>query len=191
MAALRVRDVQRGKKGISLQVTRTYCRHSKSVRNRTKGGKSRTVPLGEGMTEFLEKLALGKDPEAPLLWNAWNECEQQTKFTKHFKRALKEAGVRVIRIHDLRHTYAVHFLEEDGEMFDLQNILGHQSQRLTERYSHFSQEMSERSRGLVDHGCSAPVLTVIDGGKPNGMLPRRCPENRQRPLREGGVIRSR
>lgn len=187
MCALRVQDVVRGPNGFYLKVARTFCRYTKSTRNRTKGGRSRMLPLGAGMSLWLESLMRGKDPEAPLVWDSLEECKHQTKFHKHFRKALKGAQVRSIRVHDLRHTFAVHFLESGGHLYDLQKLLGHQSQRLTERYSHFSLAMSERARGLVDHGSSnQPVLTVYDGGVPNTMLPKRYPkqEIREKPTPE-------
>jgi len=56
--------------------------------------------------------------------------------------------------------------------------LGPHSIQLTERYSHFSAAMSDRSRGLVDHHGNPrvlqPKLTVIDGGVRSEMS-HKCP----------------
>jgi len=194
MAALRPRDLIRGSSGFYLQISRTYCKLSQQVQNRTKGKRSRMLPLGPGMSEFVASLARGRDPEGPLFWGAWSECRHPTKFRKRFIKALKGAGVRGVRIHDLRHTFAVHFLEGGGHLYDLQKLLGHQSMRLTERYSHFSLAMNERARGLVDHG-AASGLTVVDGGKRVEVLPKRD-TNAELSLRtkekapQGSVVRS-
>lgn len=169
MRALRPQDLIRGPHGYYLQVGRSYCKHTGQILNRTKGRRSRMIPLGQGMSEFLLMESQGKQPDAPLLWEDWTECRYPNKFRDRFNRALKEAKVRRIRVHDLRHSFAVHFLERGGHLYDLQKLLGHQSLRLTERYSHFSAAMTERSRGLVDHGTGASI-TVIDGGQRNETL---------------------
>ena len=58
-------------------------------------------------------------------------------FKKIFKRMTLEAGVKLIRFHDLRHTFASNFLMSGGNIYDLQKILGHSSVQITERYTHF------------------------------------------------------
>lgn len=67
-----------------------------------------------------------------------------------------------VLLSNARHTFAVHFLENGGDLYDLQNILGHKSIRLTERYLHYSKKMLERSRGVVDHHGQAPKLVVVE-----------------------------
>jgi site-specific recombinase XerD len=156
MRAMRIQDFVEGPRGSFLIIQRSYCRHSKQIRERTKGGRSRMIPLGKWFAEYLKSIATGKTADAPLVWKDWNEGMWNCKFRKHFECALKRAKVTRIRIHDLRHTFAVHFLENGGHIYDLQKLLGHQSTRLTERYSHFSRQMSERSRGIVEHGSFSP-----------------------------------
>jgi integrase len=180
MKGLRVQDIVRGPNGMYLKVSRTYCRYSKKVLERTKGKRSRMIPLGAGLSQMLLEEGRGKKPDAPLLWSNWEEGGFATKFRKHFWDAMEASGVHRVRIHDLRHTFAVHFLERGGQIFDLQKLLGHHSIRLTERYSHFSEAMSERSRGLVDHHAGVekniPNFAVIDGGERNEMS-HKCPTN--------------
>lgn len=179
MAALQVRDLVTTAEGGRLSISRTYCRHSGEIKNRTKGRKSRSLPLGVGMFRLLSACIAGKDRNNSLLWESIEEFRHPTKFRNHFVRALEETKVRPIRIHDLRHTFAVHFLENGGQLYDLQKLLGHHSVRLTERYSHFSNAMSERARGLVDHHGSPSnprALTVIDGGV-RSALSHKCPTN--------------
>ncbi len=168
MVALQIQDVIRTNDSARLRVSRTYDKHTYTIRDRTKGNRSRMIPLGHGMATFLLGEGKSKKPNDPLLWKDWLECKHATKFNQRFWSALAQAKVHRIRVHDLRHTFAVHFLEQGGQLYDLQKLLGHSTIRLTERYSHFSQAMSERARGLVDHhaeaGNNQRALTVIDGG---------------------------
>lgn len=43
-----------------------------------------------------------------------------------------------VRFHDLRHTFASHWVMKSGDLFKLQKILGHQSVQMTMRYAHLA-----------------------------------------------------
>jgi integrase len=45
-----------------------------------------------------------------------------------------------VRFHDLRHTFASHWVTKGGDLFKLQKILGHQSVQMTMRYAHLAPE---------------------------------------------------
>jgi site-specific recombinase XerD len=73
----------------------------------------------------------------------------------HFERDMKEACVKRIRWHDLRHTFASHFVMRGGSLYDLQKLLGHRDLRTTERYAHL----------MPEHVASKTELVAIDGGR--------------------------
>ena len=45
-----------------------------------------------------------------------------------------------IVFHDLRHTFASHWMSKGGDLFRLQRILGHKSPTMTNRYAHLAPE---------------------------------------------------
>ena len=58
---------------------------------------------------------------------------------RDFQRSQKRAGFsRLIRFHDLRHTFASHFMMNGGNIYDLQKILGHTTLEMTQLYAHMS-----------------------------------------------------
>ena len=68
-------------------------------------------------------------------------------FAERFHGVLDAAGfprrtggkqVHYIRFHDLRHTFASHWMANGGDRFKLQRILGHKSIEMTLRYAHLS-----------------------------------------------------
>lgn len=69
-------------------------------------------------------------------------------FQEGFHRVLKRARFpmierggkerRYIRFHDLRHTFASHWVMKGGDLFKLQKILGHKTVQMTMRYAHLA-----------------------------------------------------
>ncbi|WP_428898437.1 Site-specific recombinase XerD [Parelusimicrobium proximum] len=112
----------------------------------TKSGKPREIPLIPSLiTVFMQ---LGPKP----VGKVFDITEVQLKFS--FKKALMMCGVEQFRFHDLRHTYASHFIMRDGSLADLQKILGHSSMNLTLRYAHLSRQhmtnTAQRMEGLIN-----------------------------------------
>lgn len=67
-----------------------------------------------------------------------------------FNAAVKRAGIRNFRFHDLRHTFASHMVMRGCSMKELQEILGHKNITMTMRYAHLSQEHKRKAVGLID-----------------------------------------
>ncbi len=61
----------------------------------------------------------------------------QTFIVRRFTPACKEAGIKGLRWHDLRHTCASRALRNGARLEEVQQLLGHTSIVMTERYSHW------------------------------------------------------
>ena len=48
------------------------------------------------------------------------------------------AGIEDFRFHDLRHTFASHFIMRGGDLLTLKEILGHSSLKMVQRYTHLA-----------------------------------------------------
>jgi integrase len=64
-----------------------------------------------------------------------------------FASALTRAGIEGFRFHDLRHTFASHYMMRGGQLYDLKEILGHSDIEMTARYAHLSPAPPSRWRG--------------------------------------------
>ena len=93
--------------------------------------KGRTLRLDEHV--FLSPMGFRLDERN--LETAWHQ-------------ALKDSGIRKIRLHDLRHTFASQLIEQGAHPKYIQEQLGHSSITMTmDTYGHL---FPNRNRGLVD-----------------------------------------
>lgn len=130
-----------------LTVDRQFIEAANQVRFQTKGRRIRHVALIPEVTEALypilkEGLVFQKPDGSPLTPN------YVRKFV--LPRLCKQAGVKDIGPHGLRHTFSAHYLMEGGTLWDLAKILDHSTTRVTEeRYGHFDLEHVRRRMNVV------------------------------------------
>jgi integrase len=67
----------------------------------------------------------------------------RTKLSRRFKEACAEAGVRVVRFHDLRHTFATRLAASGQPMRTIQEFLGHADAKTTQIYPHYAPSAHE------------------------------------------------
>jgi len=83
-----------------------------------------------------------------------------TKVTRRFQRACRDAGVRVVRFHDLRHTFATRLAATGQPIRSLQEFLGHADLKTTQIYAHYAPSAHEVE--MVN--AAFPGLRVPDRG---------------------------
>ena len=72
---------------------------------------------------------------------------------RDFRKFLELAEIKNnFRFHDLRHTFASHFMMNGGNIYDLQKILGHTSLEMTQRYAHLAPEHLVHASNVVSFG---------------------------------------
>lgn len=106
-----------------------------------KGNKQRFIPLGLKSQKYLIKY-LAMRPN-----NNYNQLFLTKSFTpikqgtidKEFKKLKKVFFNRRIYPHLLRHTFATRYLENGGNIYALQQILGHTSLDMVKKYVHLTQ----------------------------------------------------
>ena len=82
----------------------------------------------------------------------------QNLLRRHFYPALRRAGLRSIRFHDLRHTYASILIAQGENIKFIQSQLGHGSIQVTlDRYGHLMPE--------IQHGVSERLEETVFGSK--------------------------
>ena len=85
----------------------------------------------------------------------------RSKVTKRFKAACRDAGVRPVRFHDLRHTFGTRLAASGESMRTIQEFLGHADSKTTQIYTHYAP--SEHEVEMVNRAF-APSATGNNSG---------------------------
>lgn len=104
-----------------------------------KGNKQRVVPLGMNTRKFLFRY-LSRRPGCAATDRVFlmSNLEPVTDGTlrQMFRKLKQRSGIPRLRAHLLRHTFATRYLENGGDMYALQQILGHTSLEMVKKYVH-------------------------------------------------------
>ena len=116
----------------------------------TKNGEDRVVDLNDIAFEALNGLPVRIDGRLfPFADDA--------AVSRAFRRAIERAGIKDFKLHDLRHTFASHQVMVAGTTGrGLQALLGHKDARMTQRYSHLSQQYLRDAVNRVQLGAKQP-----------------------------------
>lgn len=96
----------------------------------SKSGKPREIPMASQLQD--ELLNLGPK-ESGIIFPL-----PVIMLRRFFDRTLKAANISGFRFHDLRHTFASHYIMRTHDLPALQGILGHSTPAMTMRYAHLS-----------------------------------------------------
>jgi site-specific recombinase XerD len=127
-------------------VRRAYCSVSKAIRETTKSGKERVIPINGSLHETLvhaRTQITGQLQESRLVIEGfpWGSI------TRLMQSLCKRAGVKVISIHGFRHSFASNLVMAGVPLYDVQALLGHSDFRVTQMYAHLS---PDHLRGVTE-----------------------------------------
>jgi len=133
----------------------------------SKGGKSRRVPLPDLTLYFLRKhWATHRNSTLIFPRQSGSAIDRQTTsitldcggVQKAIKMAISDCGIlRLITIRSLRHSYATHLLEKGVDLRQIQSIMGHESPKTTERYTHLTNVTQQNARQQI-----ASLINTLD-----------------------------
>lgn len=108
----------------------------------TKGNKERYTLLSDAALNALRIYYKEYMPKVYLFEGQGKREHLSERSIQHvFERAVKAAGIRkTISLHGLRHSFATHLLESGVDLRYIQTLLGHNSSKTTEIYTHVSKK---------------------------------------------------
>lgn len=118
----------------------------------TKNNEPRRVPIDTGLLhEFSDHRSRIKNEE--LVFPSYDRDGNVVPLNDvkvGFGRILRDASIENFRFHDLRHTFASHYMMSGGNLYTLAKILGHKDFKMTQRYADLSPDFIDRERARMD-----------------------------------------
>jgi len=122
---------------------------AKKIRvEKTKSGKTRFININTPLLEELLKLR-ERNGQSPFVFPNPETGRPLNSVKKAFKGACRRAGIKGLRLHDLRHTFASRLIEYGVDIETLRSLLGHYSILITQRYMHSNDERKQKAVELL------------------------------------------
>jgi site-specific recombinase XerD len=146
----------------SILIGQTWCSIERKLIFTTKGKKDRIIPLNQLLKKELASIKNNSKSSFLFSENKDRPIDPSNFRSRYWEKDFRAAGVRRVRIHDARHTYASLFMMNNGSLYDLKEILGHSSIKTTERYAHLSNAHLAGVRDIIkpNIGNKADVISV-------------------------------
>ncbi|MFQ5924497.1 MAG: tyrosine-type recombinase/integrase [Dehalococcoidia bacterium] len=146
-----------------------------------KGGRERLVPIGKGVQRLLWRYIYIFRPELAnpnrdfVFLTADGRPITRNRIQKRMALYGERAGLKGVRCspHTLRHTAAVSFLRNGGDVFSLQRLLGHSTLQMTRHYCELADVDVKRA-----HVTASPVDNLVLGSSKGMGKPARATSKR-------------
>ena len=117
-----------------------------------KGKKDRIVPLSPRILELLREYYKSYKPSRYLFeGHVKGKSYDARSLQVVLKNALFKAGIdKPVTLHWLRHSYATHLMESGTDLRYIQELLGHNSSKTTEIYTHVSTKSLQQIKSPFD-----------------------------------------
>jgi integrase len=150
LLGLRWRDVDWSAQRI--RVRNTFVRGEHSTDGKSDLSTRRSVPMADRLARELDRWSQRTeyhgDGDLVFAHPQTGSPLDRSKVTKRFKAACRAAGVREVKFHDLRHTFATRLAASGQPLRTIQEFLGHADSKTTQIYAHYAP--SEREVQMVN-----------------------------------------
>lgn len=138
---------------LSLQPVHIDSKRNIIIIRNAKGKKDRIVPLSPKILVMLRDYYATFKPQTYLFeGNIKGQAYDDRSLQQVMKQALKKAGItKPATLHWLRHSFATHLLESGTDLRYIQELLGHNSSKTTEIYTHVSTKSIQQIKSPFDN----------------------------------------
>jgi integrase len=142
---------------------------------------SRSIPLADEVARELELLfqrsSYQSDEDLVFAHPHTGKPMDRSQLLKRFKSALKRAGVREVRFHDLRHTFGTRMAAAGVPMRTLQEWMGHRDFKTTLIYADYAPAANEAEVVNAAFARGASINLSINLSKTGGNSEQESPAN--------------
>jgi len=103
----------------------------------SKSGKKRILPITPQLLELYHSIPKS---ESPYLFTSLKTNKPYVTIYSSWNSARVKAGLKDVRMHDLRHSFASALVNSGRSLYEVQTLLGHSTSTMTQRYAHLSNE---------------------------------------------------
>ena len=142
------------------------CTHDRyGLNNKTKSRKVRNVPMNEAVFNLLLDMSSRKK-SLKYVFTELNGLPLDYKHLthRHFTPDITRAGIKKIRFHNLRTSFASNYCMNGGDIFALSKILGHSSVVITQQsYAHLNSTFIHKKIECINFKpCNVPQLVLVE-----------------------------
>ena len=117
-----------------------------------KGKKDRYTLLGTKTLEILRIYFLEYKPKEWLFEGVNGELYSRRSIGHILKASVDKTGIKKrVTVHTLRHSFATHLLEAGTDLRYIQALLGHESSKTTEIYTHITTKGFDQIKSPLDN----------------------------------------
>jgi integrase len=129
----------------------------------TKNDERHGIPINNTLMETFLSLSKVRHLHSSYVFCHKNG-ERFYEIKRGFKKALREAGIEDFRFHDLRHCFASSLVQKGVDPYQVQRLLGHKSQAMTQRYAHLAPENLRSAVLKLDENFYDKSMTIQKNG---------------------------
>lgn len=131
---------------------------------------AKSIPLGASALQVLS--GVEREKGAPWVFPAHIGKGHFQGLPRIWRAIAKSAGLKDVRLHDLRHSFASVSVADGASLYVLAKVLGHTQARTTERYSHLAEDpvrrMADRTSKKIAAAMKGRGGNVVALGKRSG-----------------------
>ena len=136
------------RKGEILSLKWSQVRNGFIYLRKTKTSNPRQIPINDDLEALFKRVRQRQGLKSQYVFIY--EGKPIASLKNGFKAALERAGIEDFTFHDLRHTFASHFVTRGGDLKALQEILGHTTLTMTMKYAHLSPAHKTQAVSLLN-----------------------------------------
>jgi integrase len=126
----------------------------------TKTREPREVPLTPVVLAALRELSKARSLTCPYVFQYEGKPIKRVK--RAFHTAVREAGIKDLRFHDLRHCAATNLRRAGVDTVTAMKIVGHKSEKMHRRYNSVSEEDLKKAAGKLNTYLSNTLITPTE-----------------------------